>query len=294
MPTLHNPYAKALDGLSLEDPVSAFFKFCIERENIRVKRESGLSPPWTKDRIFNKGRFLNVFREDDRGSKAIINFVNEQKDDLPSLVHALFFSRWCNRQETLDQLTVSDLDDHIELRKKLNLFKPWCNLTAYPVESIIWRDSEYSRLDAATILFGEIKNTLAELIEKAEGNVIKATKNISNQFNMRNDFPVFMAVIDIAWFRPDIISPESDVPTGIGAVAYLDRLQNYLGLKDHQKTCKKMIELQKDIWPEARRKFYPIDIEYLSCECRKYYSYVNGTKKFEGKNIFQPTNISKK
>ena len=46
------------------------------------------------------------------------------------------------------------------------------------------------------------------------------------------------------------------------------------------------IELQKEYWPEAKRTFNPIDIEYLSCECRKYYSYINGTKKFEGKNIF--------
>ena len=49
-----------------------------------------------------------------------------------------------------------------------------------------------------------------------------------------------------------------------------------------------MIELQKECWPEAKRAFQPIDIEYLSCECRKYYSYVNGTKSFEGKNAFQP------
>ena len=41
-------------------------------------------------------------------------------------------------------------------------------------------------------------------------------------------------------------------------------------------------------WPEAKRAFQPIDVEYLSCECRKYYSYVNGTKKYEGKNVFRP------
>ena len=49
-----------------------------------------------------------------------------------------------------------------------------------------------------------------------------------------------------------------------------------------------MIELQKVYWPDAKRPFQPIDIEYLSCECRKYYSYVNGTKAYEGKNIFKP------
>ena len=74
----------------------------------------------------------------------------------------------------------------------------------------------------------------------------------------------------------------------MGAVAYLDRLQTYFGLDNHQKTCDRMIALQKELWPEAKRAFQPIDIEYLSCECRKYYSYVNGTKLFEGKNRFHP------
>ena len=31
MHKLHNPYATALDGLILDDPVAAFFDFCRER-----------------------------------------------------------------------------------------------------------------------------------------------------------------------------------------------------------------------------------------------------------------------
>jgi len=49
-----------------------------------------------------------------------------------------------------------------------------------------------------------------------------------------------------------------------------------------------MIALQPKLWPEAKRAFAPIDVEYLSCECRKYHSYVNGTKRFAGKNVFTP------
>ena len=36
----HNPYAKALDGLDIPNPVKSFFDFCIEREKIRKKREN--------------------------------------------------------------------------------------------------------------------------------------------------------------------------------------------------------------------------------------------------------------
>ena len=36
---LINPYANALDGLDIKDPVYDFFNFCKEREKIRIKRE---------------------------------------------------------------------------------------------------------------------------------------------------------------------------------------------------------------------------------------------------------------
>ena len=285
---MKNPYAKSLDGLKLDDPVSAFFNFCKERENIRLLRENGYAFPWTDDPIFQKGRFLNVFREDDRVSKSILSFANELKHDLPKLIQAVFFARWCNKQNTLDELSYKMLLEPEKLLKKLKSLNNWCNYNAYPVESVLWNGKKYSRLDTAVKLFFNINESLEEMIIDAKGDVIKATIKINQEFQMENDFPIFMAVIDLAWFRPDIVYPNSHVPTGIGAVAYLDRLQRYLGLKDHQETCVKMIELQKEYWPEAKRKFQPIDIEYLSCECRKYYSYVNGTKLFEGKNVFKP------
>ena len=288
MNEFHNPYATALDGLVLDDPVSAFFEFCREREKIRFLRKSGAPDPWTSDPIFQQGRFLNVFREDDRGSKAILRFAKSLEKDLSSLTHALFFARWCNRQETLDKLSIKILSRSKELRKKLETLDPWCNVTAYPVEPVHWKGMHYSRFDAATILFGEIKESLTETLTGAQGDVIKATNAVNALFRMQNDFPIFMAIIDLAWFRPDVIDPASHVPTGIGAIAYLDLLQTYFDLEDHQQTCDRMIALQKEYWPEAKRAFQPIDIEYLSCECRKYYSYVNGTKQFEGKNVFRP------
>ena len=174
------------------------------------------------------------------------------------------------------------------MKNKLENIDPWCNETAYPVEPVTWEDKQYSRIDAATQLFYEIKDSLLDILESSNKSVITATNNINEEFQMQNDFPIFMAVIDIAWFRPDIIPIESEVPTGIGAVAYLDRLQNHLDLRSHQEVGEKMIELQKTYWPEAKRGFNPIDIEYLACECRKYYSYINGTKVFEGKNKFIP------
>jgi len=283
---LENPYSHSLDGLKIEDPVQSFFDYCKKREDVRIKRESGESYPWSDDPILQKGRFLNVFREDDKVSKSIIKFAEPAKDDLPLLIQALFFSRWCNRDSTIDKLSLDDLADPEALKEKLLGLEQWENFTAYPVEDSYWGDKLYNRIDASTNKFFEKKDELVELVLNSSRSVITATENINKQFKMGNNFPIFMALIDIAWFREDVIPITTDVPTGIGAEPYLDRLQKFLNLNNHQDVGTKMIELQKKFWPEAKREFYPIDIEYQSCECRKYFSYVNGTKKFEGKNLF--------
>ena len=283
---LQNPYAHSLHGLEIEDPVQSFFDYCKKREAVRVKRESGEAYPWTDDPILQKGRFLNVFREDDKVSKSIIKFAEPAKEDLPMLIQALFFSRWCNRDSTIDKLSLDDLADPEALKEKLLGLEQWENFTAYPVEDSYWGDKLYNRIDASTNKFFEKKEELVELVLNSNKSVITATENINKQFKMANNFPIFMALIDIAWFREDVIPITTDVPTGIGAEPYLDRLQKFLNLNNHQDVGTKMIELQKKFWPEAKREFYPIDIEYQSCECRKYFSYVNGTKKFEGKNLF--------
>ena len=283
---LQNPYAHSLDGLEIEDPVQSFFDYCKKREAVRVKRESGEAYPWTDDPILQKGRFLNVFREDDKVSKSIIKFAEPAKEDLPLLIQALFFGRWCNRDSTIDKLSLDDLADPEALKEKLLGLEQWENSTAYPVEDSYWGDKLYNRIDASTNKFFEKKEELVELVLNSSRSVITATENINKQFKMANNFPIFMALIDIAWFREDVIPITTDVPTGIGAEPYLDRLQKFLNLNNHQDVGTKMIELQKKFWPEAKREFYPIDIEYQSCECRKYFSYVNGTKKTEGKNLF--------
>ncbi len=285
-----NPYRDALVGLEIEDPVKAFFDWCIERERIRSKRECGEAQPWTQDPVFQKGRFLNVFREDDKGTKAVLQFADVAKASAPDLIHALFFARWCNQYTTLTALTANVLKSSRDLRRLLQeeVPQPWSS-EVYPVVPVQWEGREYPRLEACVELFPRCIDFLEDCIRSADGNVMAANDSINARFEMSNDFPIFMALVDLALFRPDLIDPASPVPTGIGAAPYLDLLQRHLECASHQEVAARMIELQATYWPEARRTFMPIDIEYLSCECRKYFSYVNGTKGFEGKNLFVPT-----
>ena len=163
----------------------AFFDYCKKREAVRVKRESGEAYPWSDDPILQKGRFLNVFREDDKVSKSIIKFAEPAKEDLALLIQALFFSRWCNRDLTIDQLTINDLGNPEALREKLLGLEQWENLTAYPVQDSHWNQNLYTRIDAATHKFYENKEELAEIVLNSNRDVITATNNVNKQFKMK-------------------------------------------------------------------------------------------------------------
>ena len=286
----NHPYQNAMDGLNLSDPVQAFYSWCIERENIRKKRKAGDPFPWTSDPVFQKGRFLNVFREDDKGTKAVLRFADKTETQ-SDLIHALFFARWCNRDTTLNALEPDILKSPSVLRKALaeEVQVPWQS-DVYPVVPAKWDGRVFNRMEACIEMFPKSIGFIENCILESGGSVVIANTKINAQLKMTNDFPIFMALVDLALFRSDLISPDSPVPSGIGAEPYLNILQQYLHCSNHQEVADRMIEFQSVYWPESKRKFTPIDIEYLSCECRKYYSYINGTKKFEGKNLFcQPS-----
>jgi hypothetical protein len=61
-----------------------------------------------------------------------------------------------------------------------------------------WEGEQYSRLDAATTLFHSCAPFLVQAVEGASGDVVKATQTVNQAFRMENDFPIFMAVMDVA------------------------------------------------------------------------------------------------
>ena len=104
--------------------------------------------------------------------------------DTARLIQALFFARWCNRDTTLASTHSNLLSHPNNLKKHLtsgtaNFPQPWCNETAYPVETITWKGVAYSRLDSATHLFHKAAPWLLQTIKEAAGDVVKATYNSS-------------------------------------------------------------------------------------------------------------------
>ena len=92
---------------------------------------------------------IDVYREDDRGTRALIKFVEPVAEDVEQLVQALFFARWCNKDATLTALgSAKALADPDAVEAALDTMAPWCNHTAYPVGAVHFEGEEWARRSA--------------------------------------------------------------------------------------------------------------------------------------------------
>jgi hypothetical protein len=98
----------------IENPIDRFVAFIEERENIRVRRESGKPWPWTNDDILQSYRFTNIHREDDAVSKHYQKIVRDRYGDNPLVLPATVLYRWFNRPSTCDVLFDGPFEKYIE------------------------------------------------------------------------------------------------------------------------------------------------------------------------------------
>lgn len=86
----------------IENPIERFVAFIEERENIRLRRESGKPYPWTQEPILQTYRFTNINRENDAVSKHYQKTVRSRYGESPIVFPATVFYRWFNRISTCD------------------------------------------------------------------------------------------------------------------------------------------------------------------------------------------------
>lgn len=78
--------------------------FMTERQNIYLKRKAGHEGPWTNDPILQKGRFCNIFRENDKVTIWVRENIRERFKDHPYLWFMLCIARYINWPPTLQFL----------------------------------------------------------------------------------------------------------------------------------------------------------------------------------------------
>jgi hypothetical protein len=63
--------------------LDTFFYWMTEREKIYAQRQAGKPAPWTKDPILQTYKFTNVFRQNDRVTKALRSYVEPKRNATP-------------------------------------------------------------------------------------------------------------------------------------------------------------------------------------------------------------------
>lgn len=93
------------------DP-SPLFYFLNERQRIRDKRYSGEPFPWTEDPILRTYSFCEVFRQDDRVSRWIIDNWLKPYDGHPNMWLACCIARQINWPDTLEAIGFPEDEDY--------------------------------------------------------------------------------------------------------------------------------------------------------------------------------------
>jgi hypothetical protein len=88
----------------MQPDYSPLFYWVREREQIRIRKDNGASPPFTPDPILSAYRFCNVRREDDRVTVWIRQNIRHHRAGHPHLWLMLCIARQINWPETLQHL----------------------------------------------------------------------------------------------------------------------------------------------------------------------------------------------
>lgn len=97
------------------EKLATYVYFVNEREQMRIKKQSGMPAPWTDDEILNTYRFCNIRRRDDRVSAWLINNLYAPNIDHPLLWFMPVICRWINWPPTIKEMIEQDAWEQTEL-----------------------------------------------------------------------------------------------------------------------------------------------------------------------------------
>jgi len=106
-----------------ESQIEEYFATARERYNIMLRRNEGKPGPWVVDPIFNKYRFCNVFREDDRVTKLVKEHVRDPLTKSTRVLTALVAARFFNREGSILPLAEAGLFAQWDSRKACEVLK---------------------------------------------------------------------------------------------------------------------------------------------------------------------------
>lgn len=248
--------------------IEEFFDFMIERHNIWKRRFRGDPPPWTDDEILQNFRFTNVFRELDKGTKAL-RLMLQEKSVSGEFVWNIIWYRlfnwfehafnpgYCNPKILRESLTKKH-------SKGLKLFTS-AHMTWGPETG---RPKFLSFLDILDELWERKDDLCLDIEECVE---MKEVFDLLKKISGVGPFISYEIVCDLRWyFEFDDILTWCNV--GPGAKRGLQRL----GMNPTIQSCIRLFDMAPHFLKIQEVKFELREIEHSLCEFDKYQRTLHG------------------
>ena len=268
-----------LGNFKIENPMDEMMKFAYERQQIFKKKEAGLPWPWSEDPTFQKYKFCNVFRDQDKTTRWIVNWVKPISHNLNELVCNLVYARMCNNPEVMTKtgyIKDTTPEQFVEIINSIGGGKTKSKVN----KNSVWKDP-YQIAGAFKKKLGlpYRENVIAYHLPKVTNDLVRVIKNnagtetldklltdMAEVWGYKMTMVFTHAMLDLSYFRPDLIDPNASYPLGDGAKPILKILNNV--------TLEEIVREWNSRFPEER-KLLKADAEGILCEWRKYLVWKN-------------------
>jgi len=273
-PTIGDPVTQVLHPAS----ETLYWYWIAERHNIYLNRQRGRPKPWSTDPIFQKYKFVNVFRRLDRTTDWLIkNFLEPHKDDDPSLIaFNICWFRMFSRWQTGASVGWLEGWDQEKMTRKLNgLITPFTG--AYIIHSEPGMNKVESISEACSDLehMCFVGNALKTSVE--EDRSMEVVWKGLQQVRHVGPFMAYQMVLDMMYV-PSLLANAVDrntwTCTGPGALRGLRRLDAAAMPKDSLQRMRDLQARSAECLAEIGAFHVPAldihDIEFALCELDKY------------------------
>lgn len=265
---------------TLKDGIDKYFASARERYDIKLRRDRGKKPPWTKDTVFRQFRFCNVHREDDRTTVWFRENIRKHLTGL-RVVEATLAFRWFNRIETGEKIKDILLNgwDPEAVRERLEGVKPVVT-GAYMIKT----EEGLSKLDGVIKCIDKAIPKLPKLVIGWGSSIQQATEELTNEVYNLGPFLAYEITTDLR--HTSVLGGAKDIMTwanpGPGCARGLNWVHHgdkWGWWRNEEKDVAEMLELMKvlldhsrnpDIWPSEWPAWEMRTVEHWSCEFDKW------------------------
>jgi hypothetical protein len=266
---------------------SQFFATARERYAIKLRRDLGEKPPWSKDPAYQDWRFCNVHREDDRTTRWFADNVRTHVSGIRAIEATIIF-RWFNRIETGELIKDLLLDgwNRAEAERRLKDVHPLVT-GAYMIKTL----TGFNKLDGILESIEVARRMLPGMVD-SWGESLQAAWTGMRNIPYLGPFMSYEVISDLRW--TPVLRGASDIMTwanagpgcthGIGRVISGNPKMYNRGSAAHQELMLEamrfllVMSVNNDFWPHSWRQWEMREVEHWACEYDKYVRATQGER----------------